>query len=153
MTTIDKLSAINSDDISESDLIPFFSNKNGDARRFSIGVFLDYLKKSLNIDQNGFVIQYAAPTVSESLITLYNNSNNIWLVLTSPGTLANLNVKLPDVSNCAGGQEIMMTTTNNITSLAVNLAGANSIGVPSTLTPTAPINLKFEPVTKTWYKV
>jgi hypothetical protein len=50
-------------------------------------------------------------------------------------------------------QEILVNTTQTITSLTVNLNGAVGGGVPTTLAANGFFTLRFEPVIQKWYRV
>jgi hypothetical protein len=100
-----------------------------------------------------FVTQYAAPSTTGFTVNILNANNSVWLVLTTTGTLAAGTILLPSVANCVDRQEILVNTTNSVTSLTVGGNGATVTGAPTTLAANAFFRLKFDAVMDVWYRV
>jgi len=68
-------------------------------------------------------------------------------------TIATLTITLPLASTCVGGQELLVNSTQAITTLTIGANGGAVVGAPSTLAANGFFRLRFEPVLKTWYRV
>jgi hypothetical protein len=150
MPTINQLSGISQ--ISGGDLLPVYVSNNGDARKVSITQLLQYFQQT-----------FAAPTVATNLYTP-NTGFNItvptptseqqWMILQPAGTLAAGTVTLPLNTGVPDGTQVLVTTTQIITSFTLALNGAAAIfGAVSTLTAGAAICYRFYQATNSWYNV
>lgn len=150
MTAINQLNA--ADQLSGSDLLPLYSQANGDARKISLTNFLNWLESQQIATQDNKVTQYAAP-LTTSTVLLQDDQNSVWLVLTPAGTIAALTLKLPLVSNCIDRQEILVNSTQIVTTLTFDANGSSIIGAPTTLAANGFFRLRWDAVMKTWYRV
>jgi hypothetical protein len=139
----------NVDSISPSTL--FAVNQNGLDYNCTAAVVADFIEQNVTVN-DGKVIQYSSP-ISASTVAISGTNNSVWLVLTPISTLASLTIQLPQVSGCVANQEVLVNTTQTITSLTVNLNGAVGGGVPTTLAANGFFTLRFEPVIQKWYRV
>lgn len=83
MSTINQLSSASS--ISGGDLLPAFITGNGDARKVSISLLLEYMQNNLTFTSAGkaeFVKQYSAPSATGFNVSVADSSDNTWLILT-----------------------------------------------------------------------
>ena len=150
MTAINQLNA--ADQLSGSDLLPLYSQANGDARKISLTNFLNWLESQQIATQDNKVTQYAAP-LTGSTVLLQDDQNSIWLILTPAGTIAAATLKLPLVSNCIDRQEILVNSTQIVTALTIDGNGSSVIGAPTALTANGFFRLRWDAVMKTWYRV
>ena len=150
MTAINQLNA--ADQLSGSDLLPLYSQANGDARKISLTNFLNWLESQQIATQDNKVTQYAAP-LTGSTVLLQDDQNSIWLVLTPAGTIAALTLKLPLSANCIDRQEILVNSTQIVTALTIDGNGSSVIGTPTALTANGFFRLRWDAVMKTWYRV
>jgi hypothetical protein len=79
----------------------------------------------------------------------------MWLALTPTGTIASLTVVLPIGSD---GQEVLVSTTQALTSLTVTGATVGASpqpvnGAPTTMAANAFFRLRFDGVSSSWYRV
>jgi len=150
MPTINQLSGISQ--VSGGDLLPVYVSNNGDARKVSITQLLQYFQQT-----------FAAPTVSTNLYTPATGFNitvptpvseQQWMVIQPAGTLAAGTITLPLNTGVPDGTQVLVTTTQIITSftLAVNGA-ANAYGAPTTLAANAFFTMRFYQATNSWYRV
>jgi len=150
MPTINQLPVLNT--ISSGDQLPVYSPNNGDARRTSIGSLLTFFQQS-----------FASPTLSVNLFVPGNGfnitvptpvSNDQWMLLQPAGTLATGTITLPLNTGVPDGTQVLVTTTQIITSftLAVNGA-ANAYGAPTTLAANGFFTMRFYQATNSWYRV
>jgi hypothetical protein len=150
MPTINQLPVLNT--ISSGDQLPVYSPNNGDARRTSIGSLLTYFQQT-----------FASPTLSTNLYvpaTGFNItvptpvSNDQWMLLQPAGTLAAGTITLPLNTGVPDGTTVLITTTQEITSLTLALNGATAIfgGVTSLSAGTATA-IRFYQATNSWYQI
>jgi len=150
MPTINQLSGISQ--VSGGDLLPVYVSNNGDARKVSITQLLQYFQQV-----------FAAPTVATNLYTPgtgFNitvptpTSEQQWMILQPAGTLAAGTITLPLNTGVPDGTQVLITSTQTITSFTIALNGAAAIfGPVSTLTAGAAICYRFYQATNSWYNV
>jgi hypothetical protein len=150
MPTINQLPLLTQ--VSAGDQLPVYSPNNGDARRLPMSALLSYFQQ-----------QFASPTVAVNLYvpsTGFNIaaptpvSEQQWIVLQPAGTLAAGTVTLPLNTSTPDGTEILVTTTQIITTFAVGLNGATAaFGAPTTLAANAFFRLRFYQPTNSWYRI
>jgi hypothetical protein len=150
MPTINQLPVLNT--ISSGDQLPVYSPNNGDARRTSIGSLLTFFQQS-----------FASPTLSVNLYVPGSGFNitvptpvsqDQWMLLQPAGTLATGTITLPLNTGVPDGTTILITTTQEITSLTIALNGASAIfgGVTSLAAGTATA-IRFYQPTNSWYQI
>jgi hypothetical protein len=150
MPTINQLPLLTQ--VSAGDQLPVYSPNNGDARRLPMSALLSYFQQ-----------QFASPTVAVNLYvptTGFNIaaptpvSEQQWILLQPAGTLATGTVTLPLNTSTPDGTEILVTTTQIITTFAVGLNGATAaFGAPTTLAANAFFRLRFYQPTNSWYRI
>jgi hypothetical protein len=130
----------------------FAVNVNGQDYRALAGTVADYVQAA-GATGDGKVIQYAGPTGTGFTVTITDSSASTWLVLTPNATLAAGTIILPNVANCVESQEILVSSSQTVTALTINLNGALGVGTPTTISSGGFFRLRFEPILKTWYRV
>jgi hypothetical protein len=150
MPTINQLSGISQ--VSGGDLLPIYVPNNGDARKVSVSQLLQYFQQT-----------FAAPTVATNLYTPGTGFNitvptpvseQQWMILQPAGPLAAGTVTLPLNTGVPDGTQVIITSTQTITSFTLALNGAAAIfGAVSTLTAGAAICYRFYHATNSWYNV
>lgn len=152
MPTINQLPLLS--EVSSGDQIPIYSPNAGDARRLSVGSLLDY-----------FQDQFASPTVSTNLYVPSTGfsiavptpvSQQQWILLQPAGTLASGTLTLPLNTATPDGTEVLVTSTQTVTTLNIGLNGATAMhGVTSgsTLTSATPFRIRFYQATNSWYRI
>jgi glucokinase len=130
----------------------FAVNVNGQDYRALAGTVADYVQAT-GVTGDGKVIQYAGPTSTGFTVNITNSSASVWLVLTPNATMATGTIVLPDVANCVESQEILVSSSQTVTALTINLNGALGVGTPTTISSGGFFTLRFEPILKTWYRV
>jgi hypothetical protein len=150
MPQINQLPVLNT--ISSGDQLPVYSPNNGDARRTSIGSLLTFFQQS-----------FASPTLSVNLyvpgsgfnITVPTPvSNDQWMLLQPAGTLATGTITLPLNTGVPDGTTVLITTTQEITSLTIALNGATAIyGGVSFLGAGTATAIRFYQPTNSWYQI
>jgi hypothetical protein len=150
MSTINQLSGLNT--ISSGDLLAVYSQNNGDARKTSIGNLLTFFQQS-----------FASPTLSVNLYVPGSGFNitvptpvsqNQWMLLQPAGTLATGTITLPLNTGVPDGTTVLITTTQEITSLTIALNGASAIfGAVTSLGAGCAAVYRFYQPTNSWYNI
>jgi len=138
--------------VSSGDQLPVYSPNNGDARRLSIGNLLTFFQQTfasptlatnLYVPGSGFNITVPTPV-----------SNDQWMLLQPAGTLATGTITLPLNTGVPDGTTVLITTTQEITSLTIALNGASAIfGTVSFLGAGTATALRFYQPTNSWYQI
>lgn len=138
--------------VSGSDMIPAYVSNYSYVGRMTVSQLLEYFQKTFASPE--YATQYETPSTGTT-VGITDNGNNVWLLLAPAGTLAALTVALPNASNAADGQELIITSTQIITSLTVSSSGATAVnGAPSTLAAANGFfRLRFYTDTNSWYRV
>lgn len=150
MTTINNLST--TDTLAAGDLVPVFSTTNGDARKASMTTLATYVQNNISLSDDKLT-QYASPSASPFTTAVTDSSESVWLILTPTGTMASGTITLPALASCVDKQEVLVNTTQAVTSLTVAGNGATVTGAPTTLAIGDYFRLRFDSVGSTWYRV
>jgi hypothetical protein len=138
--------------ISSGDQLPVYSPNNGDARRTSIGSLLTFFQQS-----------FASPTLAVNLFVPGSGFNitvptpvsqQQWMLLQPAGTLATGTITLPLNTGVPDGTTVLITSTQEITSLTIALNGASAIyGAVTTLGAGCAAVYRFYQPTNSWYNI
>ncbi len=138
--------------VSSGDQLPVYSPNNGDARRTSIGSLLTFFQQS-----------FASPTLSVNLYVPGSGFNitvptpvsqDQWMLLQPAGTLATGTITLPLNTGVPDGTTVLITTTQEITSLTIALNGATALyGGVSFLSAGSATAIRFYQPTNSWYQI
>ncbi len=150
MTEINRLSAL--DSVSASDSIPIYSAANGDARKASMAVVKEFMNAEITAEDDK-ITQYSAPAATGTTVTVTNDSDSIWLLITPLAGYAAMTIVMPALVSCTDKQELLVNCTQAVTTLTINANGATVVGGPSTLAANAYFRLRFDAVFNTWYRV
>lgn len=125
-----------------------------DLRQVSLADFLTYLEANLDSTAKPeYVMQYSSP-IAAGTVSVTAGDDNIWLILTPAGTLATLTITLPAIANLVDKQEIMVVSTQELTSLTVSKNDATDIkGEPTSLSAEGYFKMKYNSFYDTWYRV
>jgi hypothetical protein len=150
MSTINQLSGLTS--VSAGDLLAVWSTNNGDTRRVAISALLAY-----------FQTQFAAPTMATNLyvpstgfsITVPTPvSQQQWILLQPAAVLATGTIVFPLNTGVPDGTEILITSTQTITALALSANGATTIsGTITTIAGGGRARYRFYQATNSWYAI
>ena len=150
MATIPNLSEITT--LSASDEIPIKTSSSSTARKVSLENLKDFINEDV-VATDDKVVQFSAPAATGFTATITDGPDSIWLVLTPAAGYATGTITLPAVANCVDKQEILVNSTQAITTLTVSGNGATVVGAPATMAANAFFRLKFEAVLDKWYRV
>ncbi|MCY1400852.1 hypothetical protein D9M71_159560 [compost metagenome] len=157
MPTIPNLSA--SDQVSAGDLFAMYIQNNGDARKVAMSVVQSYLQNNLDFQPGiqQYTTQYSVPSATGFSVQILNGDDNVHLILTPTGAFAAGTIVLPAAGLSgvvADKQQILVNTTQAITTLTINGNGATSVtGAPTTLAANAFFTLKYDQPTNIWYRI
>jgi len=149
MPTINQLSAVTS--VVASDLLPLYSSANGDARKASMSVVLDFIEANFGSPEFTTIIN--APTSSGFNILLAAATSNLWLIINPTGPFAAGTITLPPVASCYDGQQIIVVCSQSITTLTLAGNGASLVGAPTALGTGGFFALRFNTLQSAWYCV
>lgn len=137
---------------SPGDQIPVYTPNNGDARRLPIGALLAYFQQN-----------FASPTLATNVYTPGTGFNlavptpvaqQQWMLIQPTGTLATGTVTLPLNTGTPDGTEVLITTTQIITTFTLAINGATAAyGAPTTLAANAFFRMRFVQATNSWYRI
>jgi hypothetical protein len=150
MATINQLSQMSQ--VSGADLLPVYSSSNGDARKLAVSALLTY-----------FQTQFASPTLATNIFVPTTGfsipvptpvAQQQWMLLQPISTLATGTITLPLNTSTPDGTELLITTTQTITTLTISLNGATAAnGAPTTLAANGFARLRFVTATNSWYRI
>lgn len=141
--------------ISTSDLFMIWSSSAQDYRLAPFDVVMTALANQIATDGE-IETQYSAPAASGFSVTIAPSvdGNNVWLLLTPVAGYAAGTVVLPALATLADGQEVIVSTTQAITTLTVSLNGATAAnGAPTTMAANAYFRLKYDATLSSWYRI
>lgn len=141
--------------ISTSDLFMIWSSSAQDYRIAPFDVVMTALANQIATDGE-IETQYSAPAATGFSVTVAPSvdGNNVWLLLTPVAGYAAGTVVLPALATLSDGQEVIVSTTQAITTLTVSLNGATAAnGAPTTMAANAYFRLKYDATLSSWYRI
>ena len=134
------------------DQLAVYTPNNGDARRMSLNTLLAFFQQ-----------QFAAPTLAVNLFVPGSGFNitvptpvsqQQWMLLQPAGTLATGTITLPLNTGVPDGTTVLITSTQEITSLTIALNGASAIfGAVTNLSAGSAAVYRFYQPTNSWYNI
>lgn len=147
MPTINQLSPI---EVSGGLNLAVYSPDQGDARRISITDLLAYFTQAFESPTVATTVY--TPTTGFSIPVVSGASQ--WVLIQPASGLAAGTVVLPLNTSTSDGTEVLVTSTQAITALAIGLNGSSvAHGVPTTLAANGYFKLRFVSATNSWYRV
>lgn len=153
MTTINKLSA--ADAVVAGDLLVIYQSANGDARKAAVSLFADYIQ-SLLTPASGEETQYYSPAASGFSVTIAPTTagGSVYLLMTPLAGYAAGTIVLPALAAAEDGQEVLVTSTQAVTTLTVSGNGAVAVnGAPTTMAANAFFRMRYDGVNQSWYRI
>jgi hypothetical protein len=134
------------------DQLAVYTPNNGDARRMSLNTLLAFFQQT-----------FAAPTLATNIYTPGTGfsipvptpvSQQQWMLLQPAGTLATGTITLPLNTITPDGTTVLITSTQEITSLTIALNGASAIyGAVTALGAGCAAVYRFYQPTNSWYNI
>lgn len=148
------IASLSQTDIAVADSIPFGSSANGADRRTSVTQLVALIQALLTAD-NDPSTQYASPNATGFNVQIAPpaDGGSVWLLLTPLAGYAAGTITLPAQALCVDGQELIVNSTQAVTTLTVAGNGSSVNGAPATLAANAFFRLRFDGVSKNWYRV
>ena len=150
MPQINQLNTL--DNPNDSDLLPIYSQQNGDARKVSVGNLRKAIESG-NAQTEGFVTQYSFPAGNGFTTLVVSSKENIWLILRPTAPFNAGTIKLPPQSDLFDGQRFIVNTTEEILNLTLDGNGANLSGQPVTIAKDGSFELRYDAGSNIWYRV
>lgn len=138
------------DSVSASDMLPI--SVDGVTRRTSMALVKEFCAEGLTTSDDK-TTQYSAPSASPFSVSVKDSDGSIFLVITPTVPMANGTIKLPERAKCFDRQQILVVTTQAITTLTIDANGSSLVGEPATLAAEASFLLRFDAVLSTWFTV
>lgn len=151
MTDINQLSS--TDTLTAGDLLPIWRANNSDTRKTALSVLQAYLQANLTFEAGAFVVQYAAPSATSFTVTLLSNTNNQWLIMSPLAAYAAGTITFPLSSTITDNQEILIFSTQAVTTLTLSGNGASIVGAPTGISQNTGMRFKYNSLAATWYRV
>jgi len=151
MTDINQLST--ADTLTAGDLLPIWRTNNSDTRKTSLTALQSFMQTNLTFSAGQFVVQYAAPAATSFTVALLANTNNQWLILTPLAAYAAGTITFPLLSSVADNQEILIFSTQAVTTLTLSGNGATIVGAPTGISQNGALRFKFNSLASTWYVI
>jgi len=151
MTDINQLST--ADTLTAGDLLPIWRTNNSDTRKTSLTALQSFMQTNLTFSAGQFVVQYAAPVATGFSVSLLSNTNNQWLILTPLAAYAAGTITFPLLSSVADNQEILIFSTQTVTTLTLSGNGATIVGAPVGISQNGALRFKFNALASTWYVI
>lgn len=161
MASINKYPTV--DVLQGGDLFVVWSTSNSDTRKTSLSAMLTYMNANITFPSAGkpaYSTQYAVPSATGFNVPIDDNSanddlsENVWLVLTPTAGYADGTITLPIVTSVIDKQEVLVNCTQLVTTLVVDGNGATAVtGAPNSLGADDFFKMKFDIISKTWYRV
>lgn len=150
MNTIQSLSVIDKK-LEPDDILVVFQTRNQDERRCTLTLLLEFIKEEIETSKE-LASQYSSPA-SGATTQVTDSGASTHLILTPASTLATLTLKLPLVTNLADKQRVLVTSSQSVTALTVDLNGASGNGIPSTIAAGGFFSLKYDAVMSAWNRI
>lgn len=151
MTDINQLSS--ADTLTAGDLLPIWRTNNSDTRKTSLTALQAYMQSALTFSAGQFVVQYASPSATGFTVALLANTNNQWLILTPLAAYAAGTITFPLLSTVTDNQEVLIISTQAVTTLTLAGNGASIVGAPAGIVQNGAMRFKFNAVASTWYLI
>jgi hypothetical protein len=138
--------------VSPGDQFAVYTPNNGDARRLPVSSLLTFFQQNfasptmavnLYVPVSPFAINLPTPVAEQQ-----------WALLQPAGPLAAGTINLPVNTLTPDGTEILISTTQTITSLTIGLNGAVALyGSILSLTGGSAVRLRYYEATNSWYQI
>lgn len=151
MSNINNLTS--QDTVVGSDQIPIYSNGNGNTNRVSASALATYVQSQTS-SVGDLMTQYAAPSATGFVvnITPLTNGESVFLLLTPVAGYASGAILMPLQATCLDGQQLLVSSTQAVTSLTVSGNGSTMNGAPTTIAANGFFRMRYDGVFKAWYR-
>lgn len=133
------------------DLIVLYKGNDSDYRAISVPDFIKSINEQLKSSKP--TTQYSSPNATGFNVLVESDFGDIHLIMTPLAAYAAGTITLPNVQLLADKQEVIVNTTQAVTTLTIGANGSTVIGAPTTLAANAFFKLAYDAIMKTWYRV
>ena len=121
-----------------------------------------WVQWSLNVVLEWIKANFRSPDPITQIITpsdgatdqVDNPGSSTWLLLRPPANLSTYTIILDAIANVTDGQELIVTSTRQIAALTILANGATAVnGAPSSVGADSGFRLRFDSITKEWYRI
>lgn len=141
------------DTLEAGDQVVLFRTKNGDYRAIPFDTLVQLILDQVPTPvYQAATIQLFNPNANFTK-EIDNNAAGTYLVMNPSTVIASGTLVLPSISSIVDGQEVLVTSSEQITNLTIDANGATVIGAPDAMGATAFFKLKYEELSETWYRV
>lgn len=135
------------------DQIPVYSPTNGDATRLPVSALAAYLQGEAAAAEATAVNRFT-PVTGFNIAMPTPIAQTQWVLLQPAAALASGTVTLPPSTSTPDNTEVLVTTTQSISTISVGLNGAAAVfGAPPDLPGGGFFRLRFYQPTNSWYRV
>lgn len=153
MSDTNRLLRQTSAETTAADLLRLWSSKYGGEVALSLGVLKEWLGlPAAASGAESLTTQYASPSATGFNILI--GQNNTWLIMTPDTAYADGTITLPASAGVDDKSEVLVVTTQQVTTLTVDGNGASSVvGAPASLGANDAFRLRYDAQSFTWYRV
>ena len=137
-----------------ADRIALWATANGRTASTSLTLLLELFQDNLTFTDSSPATQYSAP-LTGTTVAITDNDEDAHLILTPAGTIATLTITLPLNTNLADKQEVIVNSTQIVTTLTIDSNSATLSGTEASWLDTANnyFTLKYDLTLDTWYRI
>lgn len=149
MSSLDRL---NEGTLSTASQLAFYDPANGADRRASVADLIALVQSSLT-ESGDLKTQYSSPNATGFSVTVVPPAvgANVHLLITPLAGYAAGTVVLP--ASPVDGQQVVVTSTQAITTLTVSGNGASVNGAPTTLAANGYFRLRYDQISNSFYRI
>ncbi len=149
MSSLDRL---NEGTLSTAAQLAFYDPANGADRRASVAALIALIQSSLT-ESGDLVTRHASPNETGFSVTVVPPSTgaNVHLLLTPLAGYAAGTVVMP--ASPIDGQQVVVTSTQAVTTLTVSGNGASVNGAPTTLAANGYFRLRYDQINNSYYRI
>lgn len=140
-----------------SDRFDYCSASNSDQRSDSFSSLFELFESNLNSSFKADAETQKESPLTGTTVQIRDDTEDVWLILTPVGTLADLDFKYPIASgsspNATDKQEVTVSTTQILTAVTHDGNGATVLGAPTSMTANGFFRMKYDSVNNTWYRI
>lgn len=149
MASLDRL---NEGTLSTASQLAFYDPANGADRRASVADLIALVQSSLT-ESGDLKTQYSSPNATGFSVTVSPPAvgANVHLLITPLAGYAAGTVVMP--ASPVDGQQVVVTSTQAVTTLTVSGNGASVNGAPSTLAANGYFRLRYDQINNSFYRI
>ncbi|MCZ3293825.1 transcriptional regulator [Acinetobacter baumannii] len=141
------------DDLETGDQFVLYKGNCTDFRSVPQDTILNWILANIPVVKPiAAIIQVFNPNANFT-VQVENNAVGTYLVMNPSVAITNGTITLPALTDVSDGQELLVTSSQQIENLTIAGNGAALIGNPNTIAASGFFKLKFDRISQTWYRV